>query len=84
MWLSKHIWKLHDKNIQYLLKFKHLAKAQAFNSVTNICRPCLTEKYFLTFKSEGANINSKSEFYPACRHKAKVCPPDKKAKQSKR
>ena len=80
--LSKHIWKLKDKNIQYSLKFKQLAKAPAFNPVTNICRLCLTEKYFLMFKSGGANINHRSEFFSACRHKAKLLlfAPEKKAR----
>ena len=31
------------------LKFKQLGKAPAFNPVTNICRPCLTEKYCIMF-----------------------------------
>ena len=35
--LSKHIWKLKDIKIQYSIKFKQLAKATSFNSVSNIC-----------------------------------------------
>ena len=63
---------LKDKNIEYSLKFKQLAKAPAFNLVTNTCRLCLTVKYFIMFKAKGANINSRSEFYSACRHKQKL------------
>ena len=80
--LAKHIWKLKDKNVGYSLKFKQLAKAPAFNPVTNTCRLCLTEKYFLMFKEDGANINHRSEFYSACRHKTKLllCNQAKKAR----
>jgi hypothetical protein len=82
--LSKHIWKLKDQNIGYSLKFKQLIQAQAFNPVTGMCRLCLSEKYFIMFKPEGANINSRSEFFAACRHKTKLllCPPspEKKAR----
>ena len=75
--LSKHIWMLKDQNVGYSLKFKQLAQAQAFNPVTGMCRLCLSEKYFIMFKPEGANINSRTEFFGACRHKAKLllCPP---------
>ena len=30
------------------------------------------EKYFIMFKPEGANMNSRTEFFGACRHKAKL------------
>ena len=70
--LSKHIWKLKDKNVKYSIQFKQLALAPAYNPVTRICRLCLTEKYLIMFKPEGATINSRSEFYSACRHKEKL------------
>ena len=75
--LAKHIWMLKDKNIGYTIKFKQLAQAPAFNPKTNQCRLCLTEKYFIIFKPEGATMNSRSEFFSACRHKQKhlLCPP---------
>ena len=70
--LSKHIWKLKDTNVQFSIKFKQLALAPAFNPVTKQCRLCLTEKFFIMFKSEVANINSRSEFFSSCRHKAQL------------
>ena len=78
--LSKHIWKLKDKKILYTIKFKQLGKASSFNPVTNQCRLCLAEKYFIMFKPEGANINCRSEFWSSCRHKSKLllCQPHKK------
>ena len=78
--LSKHIWQLKDKNIKYSIKFKQLALAPSFNPVTKQCRLCLTKKYFIMFKPEGATINSRSEFFSSCRHKTKLllCQPHKK------
>ena len=78
--LSKHIWKLKDKKISYTIKFKQLGKASSFNPVTNQCRLCLAEKYFIMFKPEGANINCRSEFWSFCRYKSKLllCQPHKK------
>ena len=60
---TKHIWSPNDRGIGHSIKFKQPAKAKAFNPVTNVCCLCLTEKYFLMFKPEVANINSRSEFF---------------------
>ena len=70
--LSKHIWMLKDQNVKYSLKFKQLIQASPFNPVTEMCRLCLSEKYFIMFKPEGANINNRSEFFTACRHKSRL------------
>ena len=67
--LSTHIWELKDQNINHTLSWKILDRAQPFNPSTNMCRLCLTEKYYLMYNPEGATLNSRSEFYTACRHK---------------
>ena len=67
--LSTYIWKLKDSKIEYSLSWKILARANPFNTSSKMCRLCLTEKYFLMFNQEGATLNSRSEFYSACRHK---------------
>ena len=33
--LSKHVWKLKDKNIKYPINFEQLAQAPSFNHVSN-------------------------------------------------
>ena len=58
--LAKHIWKLKDKRVEYSLSFKQLAQAPGFNPNTNMCRLCLTEKYFIMFQPEGATMNNRS------------------------
>ena len=78
--LSKYIWDLKDQKVQYSIKFKQLAQAPGFNPVNNMCRLCLTEKYFILFNPESATINHRSEFFSSCRHKTKLllCQPQKK------
>ena len=67
--LSTHIWELKDQSLNHTLSWKILDRAQPFNPTTNMCRLCLTEKYYLMFNPEGATLNNRSEFYTACRHK---------------
>ena len=69
--LSKHIWKLKDQNIQYSITFKPLDRAPSYNPVTNTCRLCLKEKYYIMFNKDGASLNKRSEFFSSCRHKSK-------------
>ena len=70
--LSTHTWKLKDQGLKYSLSWKLIDRAQAFNPSTKICRLCLTEKYHLMYSKEGATLNTRSEFYAACRHKKKL------------
>ena len=83
--LSSHIWDLKDEKIPYTLEFKQLTQAPGYNPITNQCRLCLSEKYFIMFKPEGATINSRSEFFSSCRHKKGLllCPPPPKPKKVK-
>ena len=80
--LSKHIWELKDHGVPYKLSFKQLARAPAYNPSNRVCRLCTKEKYYIMFHPEGATLNSRSEFFSACRHKSKLllCPPPPKKK----
>ena len=66
--LSKHTWELKEKNIEHTISWKILDRASTFNPSTKMCRLCLTEKYHLMYNDSGATLNSRSEFYTACRH----------------
>ena len=46
--------------------------APPFNPSNKKCRLCLTEKYFIKFKLEGATLNSRSEMFATCRHRKKL------------
>ena len=69
--LSEHIWKLKDQNLNYNLSWEIITKAQSFNPSTKKCRLCLTEKYYIAFKPEGATLNKRSEMFACCRHRKK-------------
>ena len=64
--LSSHIWKLKEKNIDFEIKWKLLARAKPFTPVTNTCNLCTREKYFILYHPEQATLNSRNEM---CRHK---------------
>ena len=70
--LSEHIWKLKDESKSYEISWEIIAKKQAFNPSNKQCKLCLTEKYFITFRSEGASLNKRSEMFATCRHRKKL------------
>ena len=57
--LSNHVWDLKDNNIPHEIKWKILAKAKTFNPVTNKCRLCLKEMYYICYKPETVYGDSK-------------------------
>ena len=67
--LSNYVWELKDNNIPYEVNWTILAKARKFNPVTNKCRLCLKEIYYICYRQETASLNSRSEVYGYCRHK---------------
>ena len=67
--LSKHIWKLKDKNVPHKIHWEKIGRAQGFNPTSSICRLCLLEKYFIMFRKDGATLNKNSEFYTPCMHR---------------
>ena len=72
--LSKHIWRLKEKNTPYLLTWKIIAKTKPFtpfNPTRRSCQLCLKEKYFIMFRPEGASLNSRNEIFATCRHRKK-------------
>ena len=67
--LSKYVWGLEDKNIGYQVKWKIVGTAPPYNHVTDQCKLCIREKYFIIFQPEMASINSRSEIAGNCLHK---------------
>ena len=66
--LSKHTWELKEKNIEHTETSNILDRAQHFNPTSKMCRLCLTEKYYLMLNKSCSTLNSRSEFYTACKH----------------
>ena len=67
--LSKHIWALKRKKIEYSVSWKLIATAKPYSPVTGVCHLCTREKYYIVFKSELATLNSREEIKSNCRHK---------------
>ena len=67
--LSKHIWGLKREDTPYTVDWKILSRGKVFNPVTQKCRLCLKEKFFIMFHPETATLNDRSELYNTCRHR---------------
>ena len=67
--LSKHIWELKDKKMEYSIKWSLVTKGQTYNPTYRVCQLCTKEAYYIVFKPEWAELNSKSEIFSSCRHK---------------
>ena len=69
--LSKYIWMLKDKKIQYQIRWKILAHAKPYSTSSKRCNLCLTEKFFIIFKPEASSLNERNELASSCRHRRK-------------
>ena len=72
--LSKHVWKLKEKNTPHSISWKIIAKTKPFtpyNPTRRSCQLCLKEKYCIMFRPEGASLNSRNEIFSTCRHRRK-------------
>ena len=67
--LSAHIWNLKDNSIEFQTTWKLKDRSADYNPVTKKCRICLKEKHHISFKSEGASLNKRTEIFNTCRHK---------------
>ena len=67
--LSKYVWGLQDKKIEYEVKWRIVGRAPPYNHVTDRCNLCVREKYFIIFEPEKATLNSKNEIAGFCLHK---------------
>ena len=70
--LSKHIWELKDKNLDYNISWKILSKAQTYSQSSGLCQLCTREKFYICFKSELCSLNTRNELLGSCRHKTKL------------
>ena len=67
--LSTHLWNLKEKNINYDLEWKIMARANPFSPVSGVCQLCTREKFLIIFKPEQATLNSRNEINTPCLHK---------------
>ena len=67
--LSRKIWDLKDRNIDFELKWKILQNAKPYLPGDRQCQLCLAEIYHILFKPEETTLNSRNEVINKCRHK---------------
>ena len=66
--LSKFIWTLKDRNIDYTLTWNIIARAETYSSGSKFCNLCITEKFFIKCKRMPGSLNKKSELISTCQH----------------
>ena len=69
--LAQFIWSLKEKNIDYSIKWKLIARGAPYSITSNTCKLCTLEKYYILYKPTMATINKRSELVNNCRHKSK-------------
>ena len=66
--LSKYIWKLKDKNIEYEIKWKIIQKTRAIKSTKNGCNLCNLERLEIAKANKNKALNKRSELKTQCPH----------------
>ena len=69
--LSKHIWKVQDKGINFTVKWSVAGYASTYRCGSRRCDPCLTEKYVTARTSHKNILNKRTELVSKCRHRNK-------------
>ena len=54
--LSRYIHSLKDEDKQYSIEWKIIDKQKSFSSISNTCRLCLAECYFILYGDSGPNL----------------------------
>ena len=73
--LSKYVWELKNRNIDYTIKWKLLKRAKPYNSASNRCNLCLWEKYFIICNSAFFNYISGGGAIAPPPPRERICPP---------
>ena len=69
--LSKHIWKLQDKDFNFKVKWSVAAYASTYRCGSRRCDLCLTEKCVTARANHKNLLNKRTELISKCRHKNK-------------
>jgi hypothetical protein len=69
--LSRYVWRQRDQGLNPEIEWKILEKNVAdFNPITGLCRLCTREKYQIVLNPSVASLNSRTEVFAQCRHRA--------------
>ena len=66
--LSKYIWDIKDKGLDYSLKWEILKHSYHYRCGSRICDLCLSEKYLILKADPNLCLNKNSELMQKCRH----------------
>lgn len=69
--LSKYVWGLKDKKVDYQIKWRIVRHARSYSNVTKKCNLCLWEKYYIICRPNMATLNNRNELVSSCRHAKK-------------
>jgi len=69
--LSKYIWGLKERKINYQIKWRKVKQARSYSNVNKKCNLCLWKKYFIICKPEMSTLNHRNEMTSTCRHSKK-------------
>ena len=69
--LSKYVWSLKDDNINFEIKWKYIAKANAYTPAAGRCNLCIKEIYIILFKKEESSLNERTDIFNPCLHRRK-------------
>ena len=68
--LSKHIWKLKDRQEQFKLKWEVISRARSLRNGDKVCRLCVREAS-LILQADKRYLNKRKEIASTCRHRRK-------------
>ena len=69
--LSRYVWRQRDQGLNPEIEWKILERNVAdFNPITGLCRLCTREKYQIVLNPSVASLNSRTEVFAHCRHRA--------------
>ena len=72
--LSKYLWRLKEKTVEFSISWKIPPKARTFTNLTKRCNLCITEKLFIICYPQTATLqtlNKRNKLVSCCRHRRK-------------
>ena len=67
--LSNYIHSRKNKGFEPEVTWKLIDRGKSFTPVTEVCQLCLKESFYILFRPDLSNLNSRSEIFSACFHR---------------
>lgn len=69
--LSKHIWNLKDRVINYEIKWRNVKQTRSYSNINQKCNLCLWEFFFISCEPQILTHNHRNELTSTCIHSKK-------------